>query len=553
MSDTPAMTAIPAAVTRKSAITAGIGHVIAMEGAKLVAALEQPDSQAPAGNTLENLQIGSIVKILTRRGFVFGMVYALSMREGSAMHPDDSRIAKIDLLGEALLTEGGKLRFQRGVSVYPALWAPLQLAENEDLAQIYARPSEPCIRIGTIHQDASIPAYALVDKLLGMHFAVLGTTGTGKSCSLALLLRTILKGFPHGRILLLDPHNEYAAAFPDQAEILNTGNLNLPYWLFNSEELRGVLIDERSETCEQETTALYDGILAAKQKYHTDGTYPPGTLTVDSPVPYQMRDVIYFLTERAGSLDQPDGSAPYLRLKERILHLKSDPRYHFIFPPLKVEDNLGAIMGRLMRLPVEGKPITVLNLSGVPSEIVDVVVSVIGRLVFDFAVWSAAAGSPPILLVCEEAHRYLPRDPAAGFAPTRKLFSRIAQEGRKYGIGLGLVTQRPSLIADTILSQCNTLIALRMSNDADQEVIRKAVPEAAFGLMSALPALRRQEAVMSGEGVTMPMRIRFADLPENLRPCSETRAFSEEWKRDDWNADLVRDVVRMWRLQNRSG
>jgi hypothetical protein len=388
---------------------------------------------------------------------------------------------------------------------------------------------------------------------MGMHFAVLGTTGTGKSCALSLLLRTILKAFPHGRILLLDPHNEYAAAFPDQAEILNTGNLNLPYWLFNSEELRGILIDERSETREQEVTTLYDAVLIAKQRYHENTDVPPGTLTIDAPVPYQMRDVILHLNERAGSLDRPDGAAPFLRLKERILHLKSDPRYHFVFPPLKIEDSMAAIISRMMRMPVNGKPIAVLNLSGVPSEIVDVVVSLIGRLVFDFAVWSASVGAPPILLVCEEAHRYLQRNSNAGFSPTQRVFSRIAQEGRKYGIGLGLVTQRPSLISETILSQCNTLIALRMSNDADQEVIRKAVPEAAFGLMGALPALKRQEAVVSGEGVTLPMRIRFADLPEALRPCSETRTFSEEWKHDAWNLDLVKDVLRLWRRQNRPG
>jgi DNA helicase HerA-like ATPase len=263
--------------------------------------------------------------------------------------------------------------------------------------------------------------------------------------------------------------------------------------------------------------------------------------------------VILHLNERAGSLDRPDGAAPFLRLKERILHLKSDPRYHFVFPPLKIEDSMAAIISRMMRMPVNGKPIAVLNLSGVPSEIVDVVVSLIGRLVFDFAVWSASVGAPPILLVCEEAHRYLQRNSNAGFSPTQRVFSRIAQEGRKYGIGLGLVTQRPSLISETILSQCNTLIALRMSNDADQEVIRKAVPEAAFGLMGALPALKRQEAVVSGEGVTLPMRIRFADLPEALRPCSETRTFSEEWKHDAWNLDLVKDVLRLWRRQNRPG
>jgi uncharacterized protein len=303
---TPPATAAP---LRKPVPSASLGHVIAMEGSKLMAALQQPEALAEGQqNPLELLQIGTIVKLPTRRGFAFGMITALSLREMVAgdSRPQDERIAKIDLIGEAVADEQNKLRFQRGVSIYPGLWAALYLAGNEDLAQIYARPNEPCIRVGAIHQDASIPAYMLVDKLLGMHFALLGTTGTGKSCALALLLRTILKTFPHGRIILLDPHNEYATTFQDQAEILHTGNLTLPYWLFNSEELRGMLIDPRSSTQEQETSALFDAVMLAKQKYHAGTETPAGALTVDAPVPYQMRDVIMHLTERAGALDHPD-------------------------------------------------------------------------------------------------------------------------------------------------------------------------------------------------------------------------------------------------------
>lgn len=521
-----------------------LGRVSAMEGSKLVAVLAPPVE----GERRSPLQIGGIVKFPTRKGYVFGMLTALSIN-GSSVGLQDNRIAKVDLLGEAFATdrEGRQFTFQRGVSIYPALWSPMYAASNDDLGQIYARPTEPCIRVGTIHQDASIPSYMLVDKLLGQHFAVLGTTGTGKSCAVALLLQTILKTFPQGRILLLDPHNEYSHSFNGQAELLNTGNLSLPFWLFTGAEMRGLLIDERSETAQQESTALHEGVVLAKRRYAEQAGGPPVTISIDSPVPYHLRDVINYLNERAGSLDQPDGSAPFLRLKERILHLKADPRYHFIFPPFKVEDVFGQILSRLMRLPVNGKPITVFNLSGVPAEVVDVVISVIGRLVFDFAVWSSASGSPPILMMCEEAHRYLPRDDSQGFGPTRQLFSRIALEGQKYGISLGLVTQRPGLISQTILSQCNTLIALRMSNEADQDVVRRAVPEAAFGLLGALSALRRQEAVVSGEGVTLPMRIRFADLPEAMRPRSETRAFSEYWKRDDWDMTRVEEIISVWR------
>jgi DNA helicase HerA-like ATPase len=193
----------------------------------------------------------------------------------------------------------------------------------------------------------------------------------------------------------------------------------------------------------------------------------------------------------------------------------------------------------------------VFNLAAVPTDIVEVVVSIICRLIFDFSVHSMDVERMPILLVCEEAHRYIPRDESKGFSQTRMLLARIAQEGRKYGIGLGLITQRPSLISETIVSQCNTLISLRMSNDVDQAFVRKSMPETALGLMAALPALRNQEAIISGEGVTIPMRVTLSDLPAHIRPRSETVSFSDFWSRDTWTTDKVNRVINKWRHQEK--
>jgi hypothetical protein len=188
----------------------------------------------------------------------------------------------------------------------------------------------------------------------------------------------------------------------------------------------------------------------------------------------------------------------------------------------------------------------------VPSEIVDVLVSLLCRMIFDFAMWSARDLAVPVLVVCEEAHRYIPREAGDGFGPTRKAISRIAKEGRKYGVSLCLVTQRPSELSETILSQCNTLFALRMSNDRDQEFVRGALPESAAGMMGALPALRTQEAVVVGEGVTLPMRIRFDDLAGEEKPLSETACFSSAWQQDiERNEDFVLDTLDRWRRQAR--
>ncbi len=542
----------------------GFAYVVGVEGAKVTAVISQTAATVTDDGTeisdsasLNDIQIGALVKIPTSKSHAYGIITSLSMSEPKAglLTGTETRMVRIDLLGEAMhnQTQNGKIKFLRGISVYPALGGDVHLASNEDLAQIYARPSEPSVRIGAIHQDATIPAYVLSDKMLGMHFAVLGTTGSGKSCTVALLIRSILTSYPQGRILLLDPHSEYSKAFGDIGETITTETLDLPYWVFNAEESIAMFIDKTSETHERETAILKDAILHSKRLYHRHEPSLAVSLTVDSPVPYQMSDALQYIQEKMGELEQPDGIGPYLRLRTKINQMKNDPRFAFMFPGLTVHDTFEEIISSLMRLPVAGKPITIFDISGVPSEVVDVVVSLMCRLIFDFAVWSREIASAPILLMCEEAHRYIPQDTATGFAPTRRLIMRIAQEGRKYGISLGLITQRPSLISETILSQCNTLFALRMSNERDQAFIKRAIPETAFGLMNALPALRTQEAVISGEGVTLPMRVRFATLkPEHL-PKSETQSFSARWARDDWTKEKVHQVVERWRRQQRHG
>jgi hypothetical protein len=216
-----------------------------------------------------------------------------------------------------------------------------------------------------------------------------------------------------------------------------------------------------------------------------------------------------------------------------------------------VKDEMVEIVSRILRIPVAGKPITILDLSGVPSEIVDIVVSVMCRIIFDFCLWTQPPQALPVLLVCEEAHRYVPEEEHTGFGPTKKVLSRIAKEGRKYGVSLCLVTQRPSELSTSILSQCNTLFALRMSNDRDQEFVRRALPESASGLIASLPSLRTQEAIVVGEGVTVPMRLKFEHLHEEDRPRSGNASFSTAWQTDIDPGQAVAQIIDRWRRQLR--
>jgi hypothetical protein len=253
-----------------------------------------------------------------------------------------------------------------------------------------------------------------------------------------------------------------------------------------------------------------------------------------------------------GKLDKPDTSMPYLRLKTRLESLRDDRRFSFMFSDwLLGQDALSQIVGRLLRIPVSGKPLTIMDLSGVPSEIADVVVSLSCRLIFDFAVWSDRGRMPPVLLVCEEAHRYVPADERVGFAAAARAITRIAREGRKYGVSLALISQRPSELSVHALSQCGTIFALRLANELDQRFMETVMPDAARGTLAALSSLGTQEAIVCGEGVPLPMRIRFDDLPRTHRPRSDGADFAKAWQADSADADFRDEGVRRWRQQSR--
>ena len=222
-----------------------------------------------------------------------------------------------------------------------------------------------------------------------------------------------------------------------------------------------------------------------------------------------------------------------------------------MFGSLTVQDTMADILGRLFRVPSDGRPITVIDLSTVPAEILNVVISVISRLAFDLAIWSK--GGLPMLLVCEEAHRYAPAGDTDKFFPTRRALSRIAKEGRKYGVSLALVTQRPSDLDPTILSQCSTMVALRLSSERDQHVVRANTHEGALDLLEFLPLLGDREAIVLGQGVSMPMRITFADLGKTDVPRNLNTSFSKSWKQPNMDRAALNAIVTRWRASGREG
>jgi DNA helicase HerA-like ATPase len=301
-----------------------------------------------------------------------------------------------------------------------------------------------------------------------------------------------------------------------------------------------------------EAALLNDLITQAKRQFL--GTAAEGRyVTSDTPTPYRMAQIVTYVDEILGRLDKPESIAPYEALKTAIATLQNDVRFAFMFDKgIATRDTLASIVATVFRVPVQGKPLTILDLSAVPSEILNVVVSVLCRVTFEFAMWSE--GKVPILLVCEEAHLYAPENPDAGFEPTKRALSRIAKEGRKYGISLGIATQRPAELASSMLSQCSTIFAMRLSHERDQQWVRSALSDSAMGLLDALPSLGTAEAIAVGEGIAMPMRLLFDDLAEDQRPRSATAKFSASWKEDvSGSEDFVHDIIDRWRRQRREG
>jgi len=519
-----------------------VGRVVAVTPSQAIVLLERWDATGAMGLAMP-LEMGTLVKLHSRVSTVYGMVTGLRVPLPSLEPSEkDLRLVELELVGEIRGADGTGF-FQRGVSAYPALDEPVYLASGADLAKVYARPDAAMAQVGTIHQDAIVPAYILTDELFGKHFSIVGTTGSGKSCVVATILNAVIESNPNAHVMLLDPHDEYSSAFTEIGASLSPGcDLSLPYWLFNFEELVEIVIGPNRDP--EQVKILGEAVLAAKQSYFVKaGIDKFGT--VDTPTPYRMSDVVRFLDAAMGSLNRPESVAAYQAVKGRILSLQSDARYGFVFGGrLSLRDELSDILSKLFRIPVNGKPITILDLSGIPSEVLNVVVSVLCRLAFDFALWSETP--VPITIICEEAHRYAPRDKELGFEAAKRALFRIAKEGRKYGVSLCVVSQRPSDLAPGLLSECNTMFAFRMTSHEDQDIVRSAVPEASHGLMNFLPALRNGEAIAVGEGVAMPMRICFSSLPEDRRPKSATASFTSAWSKEGEPSQIERTVER-WR------
>ncbi len=508
-----------------------IGYLTSCDGAR---ATISTTASSLTGASADFWSIGRLISINTGSARIVGLVYAMraASSEWDEGAPNTIQV-DVELAGEITDVPGGGVEFNRGISTYPHLGAVAHRIRGADLHAVHDLGSRGGVTIGTLSQDDTIQATVCVEDMLKRHFAVLGTTGVGKSSAVSLLIRKAVAARPKLRVLILDPHNEYARAFPGNSVTIDAATLELPFWMFRFDELSDVIFRGR-ENIEQEGDILRELIPLARSRFQAGQTgnspttllkrpLDSGKFTADTPVPYRMSDLLSLLEDSMGKLD-PRHERHHMRsLKGRLESLVYDPRYQFMFGRTAIEDNLDRIVGRIFRVPHENRPISVFQLGGLPSEVVNAVASILSRLAFDLAMHSE--GQYEILLMCEEAHRYVPQDAALGFTPTRLSIARIAKEGRKYGAYLGIVTQRPGELDPTILSQCSTVFAMRLANDRDQEIIRSAIADSSASTITFLSSIGNREAIAFGEGVATTMRMRFAFQERSHLP----QAFAEEF------------------------
>lgn len=527
-----------------------IGAIVSVKGSKASVALT-PEALAAGARTT----VGGFLCIDIMGTHLVGVVTAVDRQGNTDACAPAHALAMIDLVGEIRVDADGASSFQRGVSRYPAIGDRVSSMPSDLMRLVFGLAKGRSISIGSIYHDRATEALVDVDSLVAKHFAILGSTGVGKSSGVAVLLNEILAVRKDMRIFMLDGHNEYGRCFGNLANVLDPRAFRLPFWLFSFEEIVDIIFGGRP-SIEEEQEILAELIPIAKSHYlqykATDRLTlkradPRSTgFTVDTPVPYLLQDLTALIDDRMGKLENRSFRMNYHRLMSRIESIRNDPRYDFMFENANVGgDTMAELLNQLFRIDSAGKPITVMQLAGLPVEVIDAVVSVLCRLAFDFGMWSE--GAVPLLFVCEEAHRYASNDQSVGFGPTRRALARIAREGRKYGVSLGLVSQRPTELDPTILSQCATLFAMRMSNDRDQALLRSALSDDSADLLSFLPTLGTREVIGFGEGLPLPTRMTFRLLPRDRLPSGNAARTDTADAENRPTLEFIQDIVDRWR------
>ena len=593
-----------------------IGNITEVSGAALQVELSSGVTELTRtydGRVYPLGQVGSIVKIHFGRRVLFGSVTLLRMRseeeieKGSIISPDaDQRVMHVQLFAEGVWDSAKKrLEFYRGLTTYPLPRQGVFLLTSTEAKILYQAAEDerddgynPLIPFAHYVGADSVICRANTDRMFGLHCAVLGSTGSGKSGAVAALLHAMLEHKPvaehvgcHPRVILIDPHGEYASSFNERAQVYRLYNtmehesvigdpIILPYWLMSGEEFRSLVIGKTEYEATAQNNVVHRALIHARLVVAGLVERAPSSFTDEPPVGVRaaIEDGDHILkdeisSEQRGRIEAFDSDKPYpFCLKEFANHvryiqagriqnnkyqsvtssdfgkgpeksvleklavLRNDPRLKFMMPErpaesFPLESVIAQLVGVIGGDAAQKKDIRILDVSGLPNEIAGPLTAAVARLLFQYKLYQTETerARDPVVLVCEEAHRYVPNQGEAEYAVAQKAIRRIAREGRKYGLGLMLVSQRPADIESTVISQCGTWLVLRLTNDADQQHVAKFLPDNLSGMVRALPTLAQQEALFVGQGAALPARVKIADLPEEKLPHSAGVKFAKSW------------------------
>jgi DNA helicase HerA-like ATPase len=546
-------------------------------------------------------QIGTFVKMPVGNITIYGIVSSVSNTSSKAdemqiKYNYGSRFLSVQLVGEKV----GDDDFERGIGTYPTINDEVHLVIEKDLFDIYGKRDEGSIEIGKHSSSENLAVFTDIHKLVLRHCAILGSTGSGKSNTTVSILKAIITDYVGSRVILVDPHGEYATAFPD-AKVFKindeTNPLFIPFWLMNFDELAYFLVGAKpNDDSRTEYRRFREFITDFKRKNITllSGTVNNDFITADSPIPFSIKELwwemnwwlnaTFDLSNRddqtkanasqtsAGDFENLVGAsftpypigiqAPYkskhiefFAYEKKILSRIKDSRFDFLFNPGNFKGVSGVAGAKdLHNLLNEwigsSSKLVILDLSGVPFELLDITVGLITRFVYDSMFWGRSetytGRQRPLLLAYEEAHTYLNKNESSIYS--KQAVEQVFKEGRKFGLGALVISQRPSEISETILAQVGTYVALRLTNSSDQSIVKSSAPDNLNSLIDLLPALRTGEAIIVGEAIKIPSRVRIKlNTP---RPTSDDPKLVEAWKKaHPEGADNYKKVVTRIRQQ----
>ncbi len=570
-----------------------LGKIIAVDTAVVVVRVDELER-------LKRVQVNRLVALQSSKAgqHLVGVVSRITRKALDTkpadveVEPDEAidlpenNLVRVSLIG-TLIDKQGLLKniFRRTLETVPEIDANCFTLEGDRLTNFMQVISNvtgdgPQLELGKYTLDENATAFLNGNKLFQRHAVVVGSTGSGKSYTTARMLDQVA-ALDQANAILFDVHGEYKTLDGDefrhfrvagpgdleQNTGLDDGVLYLPYWLLGYEAMVSLFVDRSDQNAPNQAMLMSNSITDAKRKYLTDGNHTDvlANFTVDSPVPFPLQDVLnhlnYLDNERIpGKRENTDKAGDFngklSRLIARFEAKHVDRRLGFLFQPHNECMDM-AWLPRLARAltasrgtqPDEKGGIKIIDFSEVPSDILPLMVSLLARLVFNITQWTPIKKRHPIALFCDEAHLYIPeragRDGVADISVG--IFERIAKEGRKYGVGLVVISQRPSEVNRTVLSQCNNVIAMRLTNGDDQSVIKRLLPDSLGGFGDLLPVLDVGEALVVGDASLLPTRVRIGE--PKYKPNSATIEFWDRWAGDVPQPDID-NAVLSWRRQS---